>query len=106
MPYTIDVHLRDTTTGYAAMYHDDFDWEGFEKRLEDIPGDIHFQWTEGNFGCDCNRYDFLQRALGSVEESWDDCPCGHTRVAIDLMVRHETGEVLMRDNGWVTDADR
>ena len=34
-----------------------------------------FFWTEGNFGCDCNRADSWLRAAG-IEPEDDGSPCG------------------------------
>lgn len=41
-----------------------------------------FWWTDGNFGCDCNRKAEFRRATGIPEERvWEEngvdvCPCG------------------------------
>ena len=40
-------------------------------------GDMLYQWTEGNYGCDCNRALFFARAAGEEEEE-ENPPCGHT----------------------------
>lgn len=42
-----------------VYYPEPFDWD--EKRQ------IIWQWTEGNYGCDCNRYLFFQRAMNDDE---------------------------------------
>ena len=55
--------LRRNSTGevreHAAYYSGDEGWE--------------FQWTEGNFGCDCNRALFFARAKGEPDP---DQECG------------------------------
>ena len=33
-----------------------------------------FEWTDGNYGCDCNRKIFFDRAKGV--DSFDSSPCG------------------------------
>ena len=53
-----------TPTGETRIYEDDgdYDWE--------------WMWTEGNYGCDCNRFLFFERAGGNNPDL-DDCPsCG------------------------------
>jgi hypothetical protein len=35
-----------------------------------------YMWTEGNYGCDCNRHLFFHRAAGA--EADEDCACGET----------------------------
>jgi len=37
-----------------------------------------FMWTEGNYGCDCNRHLFFDRAAGREPEA-DELICGETR---------------------------
>ena len=43
--------------------------------IEDALDSVAFMWSaDGNYGCDCNRYLFFQRAAGEPES--DDRPCG------------------------------
>ena len=44
------------------------------------PWDEHdeFMWTEGNYGCDCNRHLFFERANG-VEPDDDTVQCGEAK---------------------------
>lgn len=43
-------------------------------------GYSEFWWTDGNFGCDCNRRLEFMRATGASEEEieamWDEIACG------------------------------
>ena len=43
------VNIRDRTTGFVRPHEVEFDWDDNQKWL----------WTEGNFGCDCNRRIFF-----------------------------------------------
>lgn len=73
-PPPIQVVIRDNETGELRLYeHPDFDTE---------VGDAFspFIWDEGNYGCDCNRYLFFQRAIGADEK--DDILCGDTRYSV------------------------
>lgn len=42
---------------------------------DDYDGGSWFYWTEGNYGCDCNRYLSFERAGGS-DPAIDDAVCG------------------------------
>ena len=84
----IDVHLRDTVTGYSRVYETDGFWEDGQF--------IDFIWRDGNFRCDCNRALFLW--------DWDednDLPCDHgtPRIVIDKIVpRGEAGPILYAED--------
>ena len=68
MKYTI--HLRDTRTGVTKVHHDDYDWGDESAML--------FQWTEGNYSCDCNRsIDFYDDEAKRLE-----CSAGNV-IALD-----------------------
>lgn len=52
-----------------------------------------YMWTEGNYGCDCNRHLFFERAAGR-EPDIDEHTCGdthYTAVCAELPdgTRHE-----------------
>jgi hypothetical protein len=54
------------------------DLSRYGSKIEALDGlleGILFQWTEGNYGCDCNRARFFARA---AEEDDPDVPCGDT----------------------------
>lgn len=56
-----------------------------EVRVRDYPelqwsDGSEWWWTEGNFGCDCNREWEFQRAGG--EEESDDPECGESRYSL------------------------
>lgn len=46
------VHILDTTTGERRVYTDSGEWWATSD----------YMWTEGNYGCDCNRSLFFARA--------------------------------------------
>ena len=52
-----------------------------------------YMWTEGNYGCDCNRHMFFWEAKGTGLE---DIPCntGPNRYKLTSVVDAETKEVL------------
>jgi hypothetical protein len=63
------VLLKDNNTGEERWYKYDFEW--------DHDGADEYMWTDGNYGCDCNRHLFFGRAIG--QEPREDYPCGKTR---------------------------
>lgn len=58
------VAIRNNETGEVRMYRHDLAWD-----------DDLYQWTEGNYGCDCNRRLFWYRANGDEAE---EIICGET----------------------------
>ncbi|MGC3959585.1 MAG: hypothetical protein QM813_17045 [Verrucomicrobiota bacterium] len=60
------VAIRDNDTDEIRLYEmEGCDWED---------GSLFF-WTDGNFGCDCNRRDLFLRAAGIEPD--DESPCGN-----------------------------
>lgn len=66
MSYQLTAAIVNTETGEIRDYRSEFDGE---------PGGEYWQWTEGSFGCDCNRAIFFAEA--GDPESCDglDVPC-------------------------------
>lgn len=75
------ITIRKNSTGEQRQYADDQEWDG------------NFIWSEGNFGCDCNRHLFFERASG--KECDDDFPCGTTEYTVISIIRD--GEVLYEE---------
>jgi hypothetical protein len=79
MSYT--VAIRKNATGEVRMYQCDFDWD---------KGGGHtdlFWWTDGNFGCDCNRHLSWLRAGGPgppEDPHWNKAEhkCGGTAYSV------------------------
>lgn len=63
------VAIRCNETGEIRMYRYDLEWD-----------DDEFMWTDGNYGCDCNRHLFFNRAKGIEPE--DARPCGEERYSV------------------------
>lgn len=83
---SITVALTDTRTGVTR----EFPFTGSAD-----PGAVEFHWSEGNYGCDCNRALFFARAGGEPADP-GDFPCGEGRYRADVRDA-VTGEVLYRD---------
>ena len=86
----ITVYLRDSRNGftrayktstYESMFYDDGTWNSF-------------QWTEGNYECDCNRSLFLyDEVLGGEQQLECNSSCENI-IKIDKIVLDETGKII------------
>lgn len=83
----IGVELYDSHTGDHVCYLDTFTTEHLDA--------VEFMYREGNYGCDCNRGLFMDRAFGLMR-STTSVPCGHDRYfvirVVDRTTRHELYE--------------
>lgn len=70
----IDVCIEKVETKEQVIYHDSYDWidDGFSTAEESV----RYQYTEGNYSCDCNRELFFCRAKGIEEPEQEDHKCG------------------------------
>lgn len=80
-----DIHITDTTTGETRIYFEDHDY--YEA--------TEYQWSEGNYSCDCNRGLFFGRANG--EENMDR-KCGDSRYKNNPEISRYTRDCLRRLN--------
>lgn len=58
-----------------------------------------FIWEEGNYGCDCNRHIFFQRAKNDDD---DDIQCGEGKYAVNIK-NPKTGKIFYREFGGELD---
>lgn len=56
---------------------------------EQLIGTIHYQFTDGNYSCDCNRSGFIAQAH-QVEDD-ERSPCGNTMQLVSLLVQTPDG---------------
>ena len=72
------VHLRNVEIGDTRIYRDEYG---------NAEGNL-WNYTDGNYSCDCNRALFLY--------NWkcEDWSCSDGRIVVDKIVREDTGEVL------------
>ena len=83
----IAVHIRRNSNGVVRTHVSEWDdLHGFE-----------WQWTEGNYGCDCNRELFFDRASGD-EDSSDDCQCGETAYTVLKCEQVDGPQIPFTDN--------
>jgi hypothetical protein len=88
-----EVHIRCVATGEVRV-HEDHDPKN-NYLYEDGGGFNPFQWDDGNYGCDCNRHLFFERAGGELEwNETDEHPCGDEAYRVVKIVRKGEAEVL------------
>lgn len=80
-----EVAIRKNSTGETRKYQVDLEWH--ESSL--------FWWTEGNFGCDCNRGTEFLRAGGEPTDDYEHV-CGDTKYSV-LWARFPNGEEITID---------
>lgn len=80
-----EVHIRKNSTGEVRVHRNKFDW-------------CEFQWSGGNYACDCNRHLFFNRAAG-VEPD-EDMTCGEVEYSI-VRVVGEGGQPIEYDESEV-----
>jgi hypothetical protein len=81
----VDVHIRNNVDGETHIYK--------TSETTDL-GVLDYGWSDGNYGCDCNRHLFFWRAVG--QEPGDDMLCGDERYTV-WITRQDTGELVYSD---------
>ncbi len=80
---SITVHIRDNTTGETREHRDPYDW-------------FEFLWSDGNYGCDCNRGLFFGRAGPDGEGLEVDC--GEERFSIVKVIDADGRDITFEDS--------
>lgn len=97
---TLEVHLRDKSTGKTGVYYEKYP-DGYDLK------DIDFMWSKGNYACDCNRSLFLYRARGEDHPDESDYmdvspflhyPCNGEKIVVERAIIKETGVVMCELN--------
>lgn len=73
------IYIRKASTGEVRTYPSNDDW-------------CEYHWGMGNYGCDCNRHLFFERADG--KESDCDQECGETEYLIDRVVAADGKSII------------
>lgn len=84
-------HIRNNTTGEVRRY----ETVEFRRAVEQHPDTLN--WSEGNYGCDCNRRLFFGYAGGSPVEyvfPSNECSTGEFSVNLEIAA---TGEIYYRE---------
>lgn len=85
---TYVAYITDSTTGETREHRDGLEWYEHSDYL----------WSDGNFGCDCNRFLFFERAVGHepLRDEESKIHCGWTRYKV--VIKDESGAVLYDDD--------
>ncbi len=76
----VDVTLRRLSDGLERKHVDESGFgQSADEDVEDVLQAAVYMWTDGNYGCDCNRYLMFQRA---ADEDESDIKCGHGRYMV------------------------
>lgn len=81
-----NVDIIDTSTGEKRLYRD----EQFDPNPDSGSA---YGWTDGNFGCDCNRHLFFARAAGEPDPETE---CGDVRFWVPRAIC-DNGEIVELD---------
>ena len=83
-----NVEIRKNADGVVRKYVDPYPWgEGSD-----------YLWSDGNYGCDCNRYLFFMRAAGEDEGELIADRCGDDGYSV--RITDDAGAVLYEDDDW------
>lgn len=77
---TYAVLIRRNSDGLVRRREMKWDWKDSD----------YYWWTEGNFGCDCNRHLEFQRAADEDEDGDD---CGETRYTVLKAILPDNTEI-------------
>lgn len=78
--------LRNNYTNEVRTYESNKGWSDAEE----------YWWTDGNFGCDCNRHLTFIRIQGKELADNEEAPCGEVRYSA-LYVEFEDGSKVEID---------
>lgn len=90
------VEIRNNATGEVRRYYDDY----FNP---DPETGSRYIWTEGNYGCDCNRSLFFARAADEEDPEDLDCEGG---VFTAIRAHCDNGTVMELDGEDADHADK
>jgi hypothetical protein len=78
---SLEITLRRNSDG-RAVFHSEEAFDGW-----------HYAWSGGNYGCDCNRQLFFDRALG-LAPAIGDAVCGEDAYTVLLITDDSTGAIV------------
>lgn len=80
------VAIRNNLTGEVRVHNDKYEWGESSD----------FLWTEGNYGCDCNRHLFFERTGGREPDDTED-GCSSWRYTIDYVELEDGTRIKLED---------
>lgn len=82
----LKIKIREASSGIVREAVDEYDYSEVS--------DAIYHWTDGNFGCDCNRVLFFRRA--AKEPDPEDFPCSEGLYEIEMQDA-ESGKILFSE---------
>ena len=76
------VAIKNNETGEVRVSTQNFEFEAHTE----------WAWTEGNYGCDCNRHLEFERAIGNTPD-FDEAICGDDKYSV-LYFEIDDGEII------------
>jgi len=89
----ITAHARVTLAYGGVEYAFDYPHPTDGDSAADVEAGMRFQWTEGNYGCDCNRIPFIETYCAVELEYPEGGLCGDTVSLVRLEAVYADGEV-------------
>lgn len=83
VPFKYAAHIRNNATGEVRVRQEEWTHEGWDGPASGV----HFFWTDGNFGCDCNR------AIWWHDDGNIDRTCGSGKFSVRLIA--EDGTIIL-----------
>jgi hypothetical protein len=88
-------HVTAVLSYEGKQYVIERDWDESGGTHED--DGIYYQWTDGNYGCDCNRALFIEREYGESpiegQEDFPWFPCGDRITLVSLTIDDQTWDM-------------
>jgi hypothetical protein len=88
-----------------TVSQDSWDEAGYDD-AEDLRHGVHYMWTEGNWSCDCNRFDFISYAYDDYPGKEDEnggFPCGDTVTLVSLRIEGDPVCIMCNGTGLEVD---
>jgi hypothetical protein len=97
MSYTVEIRERSTGETVTRVYPE-FEWVSSREQPGEEGNGSRYWWTDGNFGCDCNRRTEFQRAKGLPEDTdppMDGSRCTKDEPAFLVRITLPNGRVVL-----------
>lgn len=89
---TLRVEICRMADRVVRVYETSFAWDD-----SGVTGSSSYLWSDGNYGCDCNRALFFARAAGEEDPDDDESPCGDAAYRVRIT---EDGREVYRDDDY------
>ena len=90
----VSANARVTLRHQGTDYRFDFPHASTGSAASEVESGMHYQWTDGNYGCDCNLIPFIEQYCGVdlIAEN-QEVECGDTVELVALEAVYSDGTV-------------